>query len=85
MSRIAKLAAIAAGASAVVLSGTGLAMADAGAKGAAVDSPGIVSGDVVEAPIDAQADVCGDEANVIAAANPSSDNVCLNSDDDSSS
>lgn len=82
MSRIAKVAAIAAGAGAVVLSGTGLAMADSGAKGAAVDSPGIVSGNVVQAPIDAQANVCGNTVNVIGVLNPAFDNVCVNSDDD---
>ena len=81
MSRFAKMAAVAAGAGAVVLSGTGLALADAGAKGAAVESPGLVAGNVVQAPIHAQANVCGNTVNVIGVLNPAFGNTCVNAHD----
>lgn len=80
MSRIAKIAAVAAGAGAVVLTGTGLAMADAGAKGAAIGSPGLVSGNNVQAPIHIPANVCGNTVNVLAAFNPAVDNTCINAE-----
>ena len=81
MSRIAKMASVAAGAGAVMLTGTGLAMADAGAVGKAAGSPGIASGNNVQAPIHIPANVCGNTVNVIAALNPAAGNVCINADD----
>jgi hypothetical protein len=80
MSRIAKAAAVAAGAGAVVLTGTGLALADSGANGATVDSPGIVAGNNIQAPIHIPANVCNNTINVIGALNPTSGNVCANAD-----
>ncbi|GGQ01407.1 chaplin [Streptomyces mutabilis] len=80
MSRIAKATGVALGAGAVVLSGTGLAMADAGAKGAAVGSPGVLSGNVVQVPVNVPINVCGNTVNVVGALNPAFGNTCVNGD-----
>ena len=70
MSRMAKAAAVALGASAVVLSGAGLATADSGAEGAALESPGIISGDVLQIPLDVPINLCGNTIDVIGVLNP---------------
>ncbi|GGW36949.1 membrane protein [Streptomyces lucensis JCM 4490] len=78
MSRIAKAAAVVLGTGAVVVSGAGLAMADAGAQGAAAHSPGVLSGNVVQAPVHIPVNVCGNTVNVVGALNPAIGNVCVN-------
>ena len=78
MSRIAKVAAVALGTGAVVVSGAGLAMADAGAQGSAVGSPGVASGNVVQVPVDVPVNVCGNTVNVIGVLNPAMGNGCAN-------
>ncbi|AKZ55778.1 putative small membrane protein [Streptomyces ambofaciens ATCC 23877] len=82
MSRIAKAAGVVLGAGAVVLSGTGLAMADAGAEAAAIGSPGVLSGNVVQIPVNVPVNVCGNTINVIGLLNPAFGNACENGDDD---
>ncbi|WP_327183148.1 chaplin [Streptomyces sp. NBC_01334] len=81
MSRIAKVAAVALGTSAVVVSGAGLAMADAGAQGAAVGSPGVLSGNVVQVPVNIPVNVCGNSISVIGLLNPAFGNTCANVSD----
>ncbi|MFB7993759.1 chaplin [Streptomyces sp. NPDC056002] len=78
MSRIAKAAAVVLGTGAVVISGAGLAMADAGAQGEAAGSPGLVSGDAVQAPVHVPVNVCGNTVDVIALLNPAFGNPCAN-------
>ncbi|RFC73168.1 chaplin [Streptomyces sp. AcE210] len=78
MSRIAKAAAVALGTGAVVISGAGLAMADAGAQGDAARSPGVVSGDAVQVPVHVPVNLCGDTVDVIALLNPAFGNACAN-------
>ncbi|MEU4039049.1 chaplin [Streptomyces collinus] len=78
MSRFAKAAAVALGTGAVVISGAGLALADAGAQGAAVNSPGVLSGNVVEVPLHVPVNVCGDTVDVIGLLNPAFGNGCAN-------
>ncbi|GAA5008631.1 MULTISPECIES: chaplin ChpF [Streptomyces] len=85
MSRIAKAAGIALGAGAVVLSGTGMAMADAGAEGAAIGSPGVLSGNVVQVPVHVPVNVCGNTIDVIGLLNPAFGNTCENGDDEDKS
>ncbi|GHD17255.1 membrane protein [Streptomyces violarus] len=80
MSRIAKVGAVALGTSAVVLSGAGLAAADAGAKGAAIGSPGVLSGNVVQVPVHVPVNVCGNTVNILGALNPAVGNECKNGD-----
>ncbi|MFI9616344.1 chaplin ChpD [Streptomyces sp. NPDC052023] len=54
------------------------AFADSGAEGAAVGSPGVLSGNVVQVPVHVPVNVCGNTINVIAALNPAFGNYCKN-------
>ncbi|QFQ97475.1 chaplin [Streptomyces phaeolivaceus] len=83
MSRIAKAAVVTLGTSAVVLGGAGLAAADAGAEGKAVGSPGVLSGNVVQVPVNVPVNVCGNTINVVGLLNPAFGNVCVNKSHDS--
>jgi hypothetical protein len=58
--------------------GAGIANADSGAEAAASHSPGVLSGNNVEVPIDLDANVCGDSINVIGLLNPASGSACYN-------
>ncbi|MFE6283387.1 chaplin [Streptomyces sp. NPDC057877] len=78
MSRIAKATGVALGTSAMVLGGAGLAMADAGAQGAAVHSPGVLSGNVVQIPLHVPINLCGNTIDIIGLLNPAFGNECVN-------
>ncbi|MBF8171800.1 chaplin [Streptomyces sp. A13(2022)] len=54
------------------------AFADAGAEGAAVGSPGVLSGNVVQVPVNVAANVCGNSINVVGLLNPAFGNACVN-------
>ncbi|MES4890282.1 chaplin [Streptomyces sp. NPDC096012] len=56
----------------------GPAFADSGAEGAAVGSPGFLSGNVVQVPIHIPINVCGNTVDVIGLLNPTFGNVCVN-------
>ena len=73
-----KVVAAAAATGGLVLAGAGLAVADAGAQGAAVHSPGIVSGNVIQAPVHIPVNVCGNTISVIGLLNPAFGNTCIN-------
>ncbi|MER5543734.1 chaplin ChpH [Streptomyces sp. CG4] len=75
---IKKVVAAAAATGGLVLAGAGLAVADAGAQGAAVNSPGVVSGNVVQVPVHVPANVCGNTINVVGLLNPAFGNTCVN-------
>ncbi|MCX5369808.1 chaplin [Streptomyces sp. NBC_00015] len=62
----------------LALGGAAPAFADAGANGAAIGSPGVLSGNVVQIPIHIPINVCGNSINIIAALNPAGGNVCIN-------
>ncbi|MDR6973982.1 hypothetical protein J2X68_000651 [Streptomyces sp. 3330] len=62
----------------LALGGAAPAFADAGANGAAIGSPGVLSGNVVQVPIHIPINLCGNSVNVIAALNPTGGNVCVN-------
>ncbi|WP_327280034.1 MULTISPECIES: chaplin [unclassified Streptomyces] len=78
MSRIAKAVAVTAVAGSALAAGAGLAVADAGAHGAAVGSPGVLSGNLVQVPVHVPVNVCGNTVNVIALLNPAFGNPCIN-------
>ncbi|GGU73427.1 hypothetical protein GCM10010275_05090 [Streptomyces litmocidini] len=78
MSRIAKAVALTATAAATVAGAAGVAAADSGAEAAAVKSPGVISGNVVQAPIHVPVNLCGNTVNVIGALNPAFGNTCIN-------
>ncbi|MFE7645638.1 chaplin [Streptomyces phaeoluteigriseus] len=62
----------------LALGGATPAFADAGANGAAVGSPGVLSGNVIQVPIHIPINVCGNTVNVIGLLNPAAGNVCIN-------
>ncbi|MFJ9176667.1 chaplin [Streptomyces sp. BH106] len=77
-------------AAAAVLAGTAVmgsaAMASAvdgpdgaSATGVAQNSPGVLSGNVIQVPIDVPINACGNSLNLIAALNPAAGNACANS------
>ncbi|MFD3872976.1 chaplin [Streptomyces sp. NPDC058623] len=78
MSRIAKAFAITAVTGSAVVAGAGLAVADAGAQGAAVGSPGVLSGNLLQVPVHVPVNVCGNTVNVIGLLNPAFGNTCVN-------
>jgi hypothetical protein len=55
------------------------ALADSDASGVAKDSPGALSGNTVQVPVDVPINLCGNTVNVLAALNESFGNVCRNS------
>ncbi|CAL9620360.1 chaplin ChpH [Streptomyces sp. NPDC090994] len=75
---IKKVVAAAAATGGLVMAGAGLAVADSGAQGAAAHSPGVLSGNVVQAPIHVPVNVCGNTINVIGLLNPAFGNTCVN-------
>lgn len=77
---IKKLVACATAAGSLLLVGAGLAVADDGALGIAAGSPGVLSGNVVQVPVEVQANVCGNSINVIGVLNPVFGNTCFNID-----
>ncbi|MFJ9733612.1 chaplin [Streptomyces sp. NPDC101169] len=68
----------AAAAGMLLVGGAGGALADSGARGVAVNSPGVLSGNVVQIPVHAPINVCGNTVNVIGALNPALGNACVN-------
>ncbi|MCX5392850.1 chaplin [Streptomyces sp. NBC_00094] len=54
------------------------AFADADAHGAAIGSPGVLSGNVVQVPIHIPINACGNSVNVIGVLNPTVGNFCGN-------
>lgn len=79
MRKCAILAA-AAFAAVTVIGGAGTAVADPGpgayAEGTAQNSPGVLSGNLLQVPVDIPLNACGNSLNVIAALNPAAGNNC---------
>lgn len=76
---IKKVVAAAAVTGGLVLAGAGMAVADSGAQGASVNSPGVVSGNTIQAPIHVPVNACGNSVSVIGLLNPTFGNTCVNS------
>ncbi|MCC3769145.1 chaplin [Streptomyces sp. UNOC14_S4] len=77
MKNIKKAAAITIAVGGLALAGAGAASAHQ-ANGEAKDSPGVVSGNVIQVPVDVDANVCGDTINVVGVLNPAAGNLCVN-------
>jgi len=56
----------------------GQAFASAGAEGAAVESPGVLSGNNVQVPVHVPVNICGNTVDIIGALNPAFGNTCVN-------
>ncbi|MFF6782275.1 chaplin family protein, partial [Streptomyces sp. NPDC012510] len=67
-----------AAASGVFAAAGGYAHADSGAQGSATNSPGVLSGNTVQAPVEAEVNVCGNTVNVVGLLNPAAGNKCSN-------
>ncbi|MER6065544.1 chaplin [Streptomyces sp. NPDC001792] len=78
MSRIAKGLVLTSVAAAAVAGAAGIAAADSGASGAATNSPGVLSGNVVQVPVHVPVNVCGNTVDVIGLLNPTFGNTCTN-------
>jgi hypothetical protein len=75
---IKKIVAAAVATGGLVLAGAGMAVADSGAQGAAVGSPGVLSGNVIQVPIHIPVNACGNTVSVIGLLNPAFGNTCIN-------
>ncbi|MFB9575820.1 chaplin [Streptomyces yanii] len=73
-----KVAAIAAGTLMAIGAATP-AFADSGAGGSALNSPGLLSGNVIQVPIHVPVNACGNTLSVIGLLNPAFGNACANS------
>ncbi|MGM9379523.1 chaplin [Streptomyces antibioticus] len=67
-----------AAATGVIAAAGGYAHADSGANGAATDSPGVLSGNSVQAPVNVPVNACGNTIDVVGILNPSFGNSCAN-------
>jgi len=59
--------------------GMGIAQADTTANGAATNSPGLLSGNLIQIPINAPINVCGNSISVIGILDTATGNTCANS------
>ncbi|MCI3275710.1 chaplin [Streptomyces cylindrosporus] len=67
-----------AAATGVIAAAGGYAHADSGASGSASDSPGVLSGNTVQAPVHVPVNACGNTVNVVGVLNPAVGNSCAN-------
>ncbi|AXE26752.1 MULTISPECIES: chaplin [Streptomyces] len=78
MNSAKKAALVLASAGLAAAGATGTALADSTAEGAAVGSPGVLSGNLVQVPVHVPVNVCGNTVNIIALLNPAFGNTCVN-------
>ena len=76
--QVKKTAAVSAAVLGIVLAGAGSAAADGTATGAANNSPGVLSGNLIQVPVHVSVNLCGNSADVIGALNPAFGNGCAN-------
>jgi hypothetical protein len=68
-----------AAAAAMLLGGAAAASANgASAEGVATNSPGVLSGNLIQIPVHIPVNVCGNTVNVIGLLNPAFGNSCAN-------
>jgi hypothetical protein len=76
-----KVAAVTMVAGGLALAGAGAASATSGgahAGGLAKNSPGVVSGNLIQVPVHVPVNACGNTVSVIGLLNPSTGNFCIN-------
>lgn len=77
--KVKKIAAVAAATGGLVLAGASAAAAHgAQAEGAAVGSPGVLSGNLIQVPVHVPVNVCGNTISVIGLLNPAFGDNCAN-------
>ncbi|CAL9409753.1 Chaplin-B [Streptomyces sp. enrichment culture] len=57
---------------------SGFAYADADASGSAKSSPGLLSGNLIQLPVNTPVNVCGNTVNIVGLLNPAAGNSCAN-------
>lgn len=72
------IAAVVAGGGLAVAGVGGLAHADADAAGKSERSPGLLSGNLVQLPVNTPVNLCGNTVNVVGVLNPAAGNRCAN-------
>lgn len=75
---IKRVVAAAAATGGFVLAGAGAAVADSGAQGVSAYSPGFLSGNVIQVPVDVPVNLCGNTISAVGLVNPSFGNTCVN-------
>ncbi|MEU5053644.1 chaplin [Streptomyces sp. NPDC021096] len=80
MKNIKKAAAVTLAVGGLALAGAGAASAHGGhgADGVAKNSPGVVSGNVIQVPVEVPVNACGNTISVVGLFNPASGNLCVN-------
>ncbi|GAA2153492.1 hypothetical protein GCM10009760_51260 [Kitasatospora kazusensis] len=77
--KVKKIAAVAAATGGLVLAGAGMAAAHgAQAEGVATNSPGVLSGNLIQVPVHVPVNVCGNTVSVIGLLNPAFGDNCAN-------
>jgi hypothetical protein len=75
---IKKVVAAAAVTGGLVAAGAGVAVADSNAQAAAIGSPGVLSGNVIQVPVHIPVNLCGNTINIFGLLNPAIGNKCFN-------
>ncbi|MGX1976632.1 chaplin [Streptomyces kronopolitis] len=78
MSRIARTFVVSAATGMALIGAAGIALADAGAGGAATHSPGYLSGNALQVPINESISTCGSTLGAPGLLNPAFGNICAN-------
>ncbi|MFJ3223587.1 chaplin [Streptomyces sp. NPDC086783] len=78
MLRVIKSLSLLAAVGGAVLGGSAVAAADSDAQAVAANSPGVLSGNVVQVPVHVPVNVCGNTVNVVGLLNPAFGNACVN-------
>ncbi|MFB7663289.1 chaplin [Kitasatospora sp. NPDC056138] len=69
---------LAGAAGALVLGSAGAASASANASGVATNSPGVLSGNLIQIPIHIPLNICGNTVSVVGLLNPALGSACSN-------
>jgi hypothetical protein len=79
---VSKAVVLSAAAGIAVVGGAAMASAHdhggARAAGGAVGSPGVISGNLIQVPIQVPVNVCGNTVDVVGLLNPAFGNICVN-------
>lgn len=75
---VKKAAVVGAAVVGIIAAGAGTALASSGAEGAAVGSPGVLSGNQLQVPVHVPVNLCGNSIDVIGLLNPAFGNTCVN-------
>ncbi|MEU1284416.1 chaplin [Kitasatospora sp. NPDC005856] len=78
MQNLKKAAVLSAAAAGLVLGVAGSAAANSTAEGVAAGSPGVISGNQIQVPLDIPINLCGNSINLVGLLNPAFGNACAN-------